>query len=81
MFVEVSYDVRSAVDERWCLVLFVWSNAITAESGHGVLVYNARATLVFLFLLLVGVDGNDKRFEVTNQKERDLVLFLDGFKF
>ena len=81
MLVEVSYDVRSALEERRCLVLFVWSNAITAESGHRVFVYNARSKLVFLFLLLVDVDGNDKRLEVTNQKERDLVLFLDGFKF
>jgi len=37
VLVEVSYGVRSAVDERRCLVLFVWSNARTAESvGRGV---------------------------------------------
>jgi len=63
VFVEVSYDVGSAVDERRCLVLFVWSNAIT-ESGHGVLVYNARATLVLYdvvttyFILASSLDLN-----------------------
>ena len=74
VLIKYVHGVGTAVNKGWFLMSLVWSNAITAETTHVVLVKNTLFTFFFLY-------WGEKTFEIANKIKRNGVLFLFGPEF